>query len=460
MKNGIQKLVSAVLLCAIGGVTPASADGDAEFVAAYEKAKPTPGGITPGTAKEYARCWMVWSRMGQLAIDTDDGLEEIHKDWSVKSADSLFQHWWKKAETAYAARYDDQAGQRLMDEAQKQNDYFYDKTKIMETMEWAGACYVPAEDRLAFDEPRPLVAYLEGARAPQTPSVEFPKDMLANIVDGTIAVNKKKKFKKLQKVLVPHFAVSFGIEDSATARSNSRNTYGAGASAAASAELRGLSDSLLQKITDAALEDFKRQMASNGYEAIVGPQAQQMLLNSQKMRYSKVFDGPVKDMSVYHFAFNGNFKDVTYAPTGMKLINPMWEASMATKKLDFPSLNVQYSVHFAWFDGKSSYDRRAFSGNEAMAASMGTNLNVQVIYSSGIEILGDTANNPKVSVDGTFFSKSAFTDNVEVKDSGGGSRKRRKLVVTANQDAYYRESIKTISRANTGLISQMASLKQ
>lgn len=412
---------------------------------------------------------MAWGYQA-LQIDDNPSYEaSVDPELTMDIADAHYLHWWGLAEAAYGLN--DLAS--FADDMMTVTDELYDNSTLMDVYKAIGACYVPADQRRPADRwtpmrvmpsngsaavPLGLVERLAGVPETGLAFVPSDVDMLDKIVDGTIAVDKKRRFKGLQRVAIPHFAVSFGLEDSAQTRARSSQIYTAGTSISASAEMIGVNAPVFQALTDFAYQDFVEKMMAAGFIVRSGPESQQQLLQN-KLNRSKVYSEPVRDMSVYHNAFNGNFKDITFAPKGMNLIHPLWEASMATKKMDIPALNVQYAVHFAWFDGQSTKDTRAFSGNETMTSSMGANLNVQVIYSSGVEILGETAGNPKFSVEGTFYSEEPFWFDADVKRTGGGNRKQMAVTVDALDFAYYQEAMKVIARTNTALVSQMAAAR-
>ncbi|NQY97612.1 MAG: hypothetical protein HRT82_10660 [Henriciella sp.] len=470
MKIKIYAALAAVLAIAFGqSLSSASADRNA-FIKAYNDNKSAAmSGIRPETRSEFAKCMMVWGFQALIIDDDPDYELSVDPEFTMEIADTIYQHWWGRAEAAYGPERFDRFAEDMITFTQA----YYDEESFIPIYADLGACYVAPEDRNPADRltamavmpsngtaavPLGLLQRHAGVEETALAFIVPEMDMLDKIVDGTISVDKKRRFRGLQRVAIPHFAVSFGFADSAQTRARSSQVYGAGTQISASAELVNLKDPVLQSLTDFAYNDFVEKMMADGFIVRSGPESQQQLLRNP-LRNSKVYDQPVRDMSVYHNAFNPNFKDITYAPQGMNLIHPLWEASMATKNMDIPALNVQYAVHFAWFDGTSSSDKRAFSGNESMTSSMGTNLNVQVIYSSGVEMLGDTAQNPKFSVEGTFYSEEPYWADYNVNNSGGGSRKRMDVSVIALDWAYYYEAMKVIARTNTALVSQLAAAR-
>lgn len=463
------RLLIAILIL-LTPVSMALSATKSDYIEAYNKNKNASiSGIRPETKSEYVRCMMVW---GYEAMQIDDNAKYevgVDPDFTMEIADIHYQHWWGLAEQAYGPS--DLAN--FVDEMNKVTDEYYEGTSYLPIYADLGTCFVPAAQRNPADRmtamevmpssgtaavPLGLVERLAGVPETALAFVVPEIDMLENIVDGTIASEKKRRFKGLQRVAIPNFAVSFGLADSAQTRARSSQIYTAGTSISAEAEITGLTIPVLQNLTDFAYNDFTEKMMVAGFIVRSGPESQQQLLKN-KLNRTTVYNEPVRNLSVYHNAFKPAFKDITFAPKGMSLFKPLWEASMATKNLDIPSISVQYAVHFAWFDGQSSKDTRAFSGNETMTSSMGTNLNVQVIYSSGVEILGDTAGNPKFTVDGTFYSETPYWNDYDVKNTGGGSRKQMAVAVEATDWAYYYEAMKVIARTNTALVSQMVAAR-
>lgn len=363
----------ALLVITLGlTAQPALAIGKEDYIAAYTKNKQAAvSGIRPETRKEFTRCMMAWGYQA-LQIDDNPSYEtSVDPEFTMEIADTIYQHWWGTAEAAYGTQ--DLAS--FADDMMAVTDTYYEATSYLGIYGDLGTCYVAPEDRRPADRmtamevmpsngtaavPLGLVERLAGVQETALAFTVPDMDMLENIVDGTIASDKKRKFKGLQRVAIPHFAVSFGLADSAQTRARSSQIYTAGTSISASAEITGLQVPVLQSLTDFAYQDFAEKMMAAGFIVRSGPESQQQLLQN-KLSRTKIHTEPVRNMSVYHNAFNPNFKDITFAPTGMRLLNPLWEASMATKKMDVPALGVQYAVHFAWFDGASSKDTRALS---------------------------------------------------------------------------------------------------
>jgi len=165
-------------------------------------------------------------------------------------------------------------------------------------------------------------------------------------------------FSKDKRVFVPFFKVAFIKEAGESARETAM--FGdANVNVHVRSKLEGVSESALQRITDAAYSDLNKQLSAAGYE----------VLNKQDFSASKTYKG-----------LDSDYPDVDddvseYTPTGMKFPGAFSVGSVTGNILadvKAAAIRADYTVNFVSF-GKSS--RESYGGVEA-SVSVGQVANV------------------------------------------------------------------------------------
>lgn len=281
--------------------------------------------------------------------------------------------------------------------------------------------------------------------------------------NGTVKIEKAKNLKNLGEVLVPHFAVSFVVADSksSVASTNRSDRFARKASSTTSATLVGLTNETMQAITDAAYADFVASLTEKGI-TLVEPDAAaaQAKARETKMPMTKFLDGPRKDYSLYHKAFNNHVHDVTFTPTGTQLIEPkigstpipyMYGAS--ARDLGVPVLVVDYVVTF----GHISADAREYygiAGRGSASAETSFLAGLQVMWSSDIKVYHSERKRARLMIEKNAWTAAPFA-TLDTDKYEGVSGSRQDITMTVDNAAYEAAALDVIARATDNLLSHL-----
>lgn len=282
--------------------------------------------------------------------------------------------------------------------------------------------------------------------------------------NGTVKIEKPKNLKDTDRVLVPHFAISFVVADkkSVTASTQRSNRFARSATSTTEAELVGLSYENMQAITDAAYENFIASLAANGIEAIEPDAASaQALARQTEMSMTKFLDAPAQNYSPYRKSFNQNIQDLTFVPTGTQLIAPrignthiphMYGAS--ARDLDVPVLVVDLVLTFGHIAAEArEYYGIAGVGDASAQTSFAPGL--QVMWSSDIKVYHSERKTGRLMIEKNAWTAAPFAA-FESDPSEGYQSSRNKITVTVDNDRYREAALDVLSRATGNLITHMA----
>ena len=282
--------------------------------------------------------------------------------------------------------------------------------------------------------------------------------------NGTVKIEKAKHLKGVDKVLVPHFAISFVVADkkSAVASTQKSNRFARKASSTTEASLAGLSNETMQAITDAAYKDFVATLTERGIEVIEpDAAAAQSRARQTKMPMTKFLDGPKKNYSVYRKLFNNNIQDLTFSPTGTQLIAPkigntsipyMYGAS--ARELKVPVLVVDYVLTFGHIAAEArEYYGIAGRGDASAQTSFAPGL--QVMWSSDIKLYRSERKTSRLMIEKNAWTAEPFAQ-VDQNQWEVGSYSSQSITVNVDNALYEKAALDVISRATDNLVGTMA----
>ncbi|MGB1220739.1 MAG: hypothetical protein ACPG43_04325, partial [Alcanivoracaceae bacterium] len=174
--------------------------------------------------------------------------------------------------------------------------------------------------------------------------------------DEPLILEKEKYFKKLDNPIIGQFNVSFAYSDIKQAGSYKdkwRKLDGKSESAMR-VNLKGLSDATMQKITDAAYEDFKAKLESAG----VTTQEADLIEGMPKWlvkQYDKVIREGYPERQSHYEAY-GAVESKTVPFSGSQVVDMAHPhmVGFSAKELKKEVLSVRYLLHFGYLDPKAS----------------------------------------------------------------------------------------------------------
>lgn len=274
-------------------------------------------------------------------------------------------------------------------------------------------------------------------------------------VDGLVISNPKGLAGK-SDVIVPGFSVSFVQEDRKMAQA-SAGTY-SNASSSTSAKMRGVSKATMQAITDFAYQDFKKKLVANGY-SISDLAAIQATQNAAYQ--SQTFVSSPQPNTTPYLVYNNNMEELSFAPSGKKILKANNGLSYAAEGLDAAIINLNYIVHFGYIAAKSS-ETSGYSGSNASASTQ-FHPGINVAWYSGLHFLTGINNawgNPNTHI---YLNESLFSDQHfgkgSSRSSGGGygdSFATRDISLQVDEHKYAAIAKQLLAQANDKIIGAMA----
>ena len=287
-----------------------------------------------------------------------------------------------------------------------------------------------------------------------------------------IKVDNENAFKGADKVVVGSFKVGFFTEKDASSKAGS----GFGGRASADVDLKGISDSLRQEITNAAYADFLAQLKAKGIS--VANRAD--LLADADFKGVKTYDFPYDDGDIKYFSpaaignksyfFIGESPDFT---GGFGFGNPTVSSVNYVKKSGVKVISALYVVDFVNSEG---------SGNSRWASGARVEVGQGISVTNGSKLVivggeGGTFSNPNGSImlgqsvyspkqfgtikntnsDGYVAAETAL--NIATALMGAGTNQSRSYEVTADAGKYKSAAMEVIKDTNLAVIGKFGSLK-
>ncbi len=272
-------------------------------------------------------------------------------------------------------------------------------------------------------------------------------------------MEKDKLFKSMKGTAhIAQFNVSFATADWKTAASYKdkwKKLDGASKSTMA-VKTEGLTDELMQKITNLAWEDFRSKLEAAGIEVKTPDFTQGVSKYTQKV-LSKLQQSGIQDNQSPYEVF-GNVTSRTVPAEGFSVVEPARQNhfGLAGKELGFPALNVNYLVHFGYLDPSKGKAKNNFMNEMYLKSGVKFLEGVSIYWNSGVDIWpkhnkqGFIRINEHVYVDepvGTLetVSQSSFQGFKNSQSNVG-------LLLTIDTDKYYKDAVDVLTRANTLLV--------
>ena len=288
-----------------------------------------------------------------------------------------------------------------------------------------------------------------------------------------------------QQVLLGDFRVSFITFDKSSAKSTSPmfSSDSGYAQSTLRAKLMGVSDDVMQALTDAAYQDFVTKLKASGYTLADGS----ALAANAEWQKLDTEASPKKITSSFKSLTGGNQESSTFAPSGKSLIKlniakvMPYQVYSAANELGTPILNVNYTVHFVYFGSETDYKANAYNDSKGAeySAEVAAGQGIQVVPGSGVDLImgvTSTFNDPNaklsigapVVVPGAFgsnedatsgFQKAANTFSMVMGMVSGGSSSAKDINITADPAIYAANAKKALLEANQRLTSALAAAK-
>lgn len=278
--------------------------------------------------------------------------------------------------------------------------------------------------------------------------------------DEPLILEKEKYFKKLESPIIGQFNVSFAYSDIKQAGSYKdkwRKLDGKSESAMR-VNLKGLSDATMQKITDAAYEDFKTKLASAG----VTTQEADLIEGMPKWlvkQYDKVIREGYPERQSHYEAY-GAVESKTVPFTGSQVIDMAHPhmVGFSAKELKTEVLSVRYLLHFGYLDPKASKTENDFMNKVSLKTSVSFHPGIQVYWRSGAEIYRTHKKSGRILINKHVGAPGDFGELKLVEESNWG-KSYKEVDIAVDEEAYAKLAIDALSQANTLIVNEIADLQ-
>lgn len=287
------------------------------------------------------------------------------------------------------------------------------------------------------------------------------------------------------KVLLGDFRIKFITFDKSSSKSESPmfSSDSGYAKSTLRAELVGVSESVMQEITDTAYQDFISQLKSAGYTI----ENEKTLSSNSLWNDIDTEDGPIKVESSFELWTGGSEESTTLPPSGKSLLefsmgNTMpYNVYAAADDIGMPIVNVNYTVHFVYFGSETDYKSNAHTDIKGAEYSAEVSLGqgIQVITGSNVEFargLTSTFNQPNatISIGAPVVVPGAYGTNEDVTSGlqqfanafssivgffSGGSQSAKEINITADPDIYATHAKKALIGANKRITDALTIVK-
>ena len=278
--------------------------------------------------------------------------------------------------------------------------------------------------------------------------------------DDPLIMEKEKYFKKLESPIIGQFNVSFAYSDIKQAGSYKdkwRELDGKSESAMR-VNLKGLSDATMQKVTDAAYEDFKAKLAAAGVttENVDITKDMPKWLDKEYKRHLR--DGYPENES--HYEAYGAVESKTVPFSGSTVLNHKFPhlVGFSAKELKKDVISVRYLLHFGYLDPSASKTENEFMNQVTMKTSVSFHPGIQVYWRSGAELYKNHKKKGSILINKHVGAPGDFGELKLVEESNWG-KSYKEVDIAVDEEAYARLAIDALSQANTLIVNEIADLQ-
>lgn len=287
------------------------------------------------------------------------------------------------------------------------------------------------------------------------------------------------------RVLLGDFRIKFITFDKSSAKSESPmfSSDSGYAKSTLRAKLVGVSESVMQEITDTAYQDFISQLKNAGYSI----ENEKTLTSNSLWKDIDTEKGPIKVDSSFKAWTGGTEESTTLSPSGKSLLefsmgNTMpYNVYAAADEIGMPIVNVNYTVHFVYFGSETDYKANAHTDIKGAEYSAEVSLGqgIQVVPGSNVEFsrgLTSTFSHPNatisigapVVVPGAYGSNEDATSGAQkaanvfssiVGIFSGSSQSATEINITADPAIYAANAKKALIGANKRIADALAVAK-
>ena len=324
------------------------------------------------------------------------------------------------------------------------------------------------------------------ASVTSTDAVRKPAEQRAGFMGLSVAdetkVQREGPFKGVQRVSIASFKVSFVHGKIEASHAGGGLTH-RGGNAAAGLKLTGVSEAVMQELTDAAYTDFVQRLTQAGYHVIdraelkAQPDFAKVKSETSPQRKSASLFGDKTEIATFAPSSHGDmywFESESEKSGGFGFANATTAAMAQYGKTGIKVLSVNYVIDFAGGSGYGGRFARRARVEVGQALTLAPDGGVTILGGEGRSISGHSSwirFGQPLHADEPFGNMVQTTSNtakgVETALNvlgafagyGTSTRTRRDFEVQADPKRYQDLSGKLLTQANDKLITRMTSLR-
>lgn len=278
--------------------------------------------------------------------------------------------------------------------------------------------------------------------------------------DPGLIMEKEKYFKKLKDPTIGQFNVSFAYSDIKQAGSYKdkwRKLDGKSESAMR-VNLKGLSDEIMQKITDEAYKDFKTKLEAAGIKTSEVNLYEGVSKFSKKTMEKVTLEGYPERQS--HYEAYGAVESKTVPRSGTKVISFQHPHVVGFSGNDLKKevISVRYLLHFGYLDTTASKSENKFMNEVTLKTGVTFHPGIQVYWRSGADVyMQSHKKKGSILIKDHIGAPGDFGEIKLVEESNWG-KSYKELDITVDEQKYYQLALSALTQANTKIVNQIADL--
>ena len=270
--------------------------------------------------------------------------------------------------------------------------------------------------------------------------------------DG-LYLEKEKYMKKMDELKLASFNVSFMTAEGKSASTQSIDNF-MGANSKLVVRTVGLENAELQKVVDAAYEDFVSKAKAAGFSvSYFDAKALAPEWVSKEFDYRDNYSTELSHYQVY-----GWMDDITVAASGMPLLahKDGGLVGWAAKEQKEKPITINYTIASGYLLAKASKRDDDFFNKVYNKTNVTFYPGVQVFWRSGAEIWVKKNKKGEIKIEEHIYKEGPagkLTENVQTDLPG---RKAAELTLTIDPELYYPQALDILKQANTKIVNAMA----
>jgi hypothetical protein len=277
-----------------------------------------------------------------------------------------------------------------------------------------------------------------------------------HVFSQELFLDNEKALKNIDDIKIAQFAVSFTTMEGKSADTRSRNNWN-GARSYLIVNTVGLTEELMQKITNEAYQDFVNKLKDKNY-TVSDYDVEANLSKGMKPYMPKT--EPIRENCDHYQAFGKIETTTTYANQKPGICNDLlYMIGHAAKNSGDVPISVSYLINSGYLLANAKKHKDNSFGKIYSSAKVEFLPGVQVFWRSGIDAwekknkVGQLKINEHIYVEGP-------AGELEIDQSSKASGySKSTLILNVNQEKYYQDALTVLKQANTKLVNAIADVR-